>query len=294
MKTVGIAHLSDLHFGRDDQTLVAALARQVRTLRPDLVAISGDLTQRARRRELAAAAEFVAQLPAPVLVVPGNHDIPGVTPRRFLAPWRPWQQHFPEGLEPGIELDGLLALGANSVRSWGPYLDWSRGRLRSTQIQRIAARVSEAPSGKLRVLVAHHPMLLTPAAEHRGTLQGAASALRRLAGAGLDLVLGGHVHLGYAGIAEGIVVAHAGTGVSKRLTGEANGFNWIHGDRRAITIEHWRWLKNRFTIDGKQHFHRDADGWKAFTGERAGIAQAPSADRPSAGPRDVQPVPQDR
>ena len=263
---IRIAHLSDLHFGREQPSLVTALERRLHALRPDLIAISGDLTQRARQHELTAAAGFVARLPQPVLVVPGNHDIPGITPRRFLNPWRGWFGRFPDGLEPVIARDELLALGANSVRAWGPYLDWSRGRLRPAQIHRLAERVERAPARHLRVLVAHHPLLLTAAAIRRGLVAGAQPALRRFAEAGLDLVLGGHVHLGYAGIAHGIVIAHAATGVSNRLVGQANGFNLIEGDRRALSVEHWRWRwrGEDFSPHERREFRRERDAWRAL------------------------------
>ena len=260
---IRIAHLSDLHFGSEQPLLVAALERQLHALQPNLVAISGDLTQRARRHELAAAARFVDRLPNPVLVVPGNHDIPGVTPRRFFDPWRGWHGHFPDGLEPTIEQDGFIAVGANSVRSWGPYLDWSRGRLRGAQIRRLAARIERAPPHLLRNLVAHHPLLLTRAGAGRGLVAGAQPALQRFAQAGLDLALGGHVHLGYAGIAGGVLVAHAATGVSNRLVGEANGFNLIEGHRHALSVVHWRWQGQDFRPHARRQFHRDGGDWLA-------------------------------
>ena len=258
-----IAHLSDLHFGSEQPPLVAALERRLHALRPNLVVISGDLTQRARRHELVAAAGFIDRLPKPVLVVPGNHDIPGITPRRFFDPWRGWHGHFPGGLEPAIEQDDLIAVGANSVRAWGPYLDWSRGRLRPTQIHRLAERIERAPPHLLRILVAHHPFLLTPAAAGRGLVAGARPALQRLAQAGLDLALGGHVHLGYAGITHGILVVHAATGVSSRLVGQANGFNLIEGHRDALSVEHWRWQGQDFSPHSRRQFHRENGIWLA-------------------------------
>jgi 3',5'-cyclic AMP phosphodiesterase CpdA len=257
-----IAHLSDLHFGREQPELVAALHRQLHRLRPDLVAISGDLTQRARPRELAAAADFVAALPTPVLVVPGNHDIPGVTPRRFFGRWHAWRRHFPYDLEPEVHGEGFSAIGANSVRAWGPYLDWSRGRLRAEQIRRLAARIAAIPDARLRILVAHHPLLTTPAGAHRGEVGGASDALSALARAELDLALGGHVHLAYVGIREGVLIAHAGTGVSDRLVGESNGFNVIEGDRRALEIRHWYWSGADFAPGACRSFRRATDGWR--------------------------------
>lgn len=263
---IRLVHISDLHFGRERPRLVEALAAQIDALTPSLVVASGDLTQRARHRELAAAAAFLARLPQPVLAVPGNHDLPGVTPARFFKPWRPWLRHFPQGLEPCVEGDGVIAVGANSARSWGPYLDWSRGRLGHRQIARIAATMAHARGERLRVLVAHHPLLLTEAGAHRGLVGRGVLALSRLRRAGLDLALGGHVHMGYAGIADGVVVAHAATSVSNRLVGEANGFNLIAGDRRHLRITHWRWNGERFAPDDATEFERGDQGWTRCRG----------------------------
>jgi len=258
---IRIAHISDLHFGTEQPALVAALEAQIHALGPDLVVASGDLTQRARPRELSKAAAFIARLPRPVLTVPGNHDIPGVRPARFIDPWRGWLRHFPQGLEPTIRGDAFLAVGANSVRSGGPYLDWSRGRLGHRQIERVAARLREADDHRLRILAAHHPLLLTPAGAHRGLVGRSALALARLRPAGLDLALGGHVHLGYAGVASGVVIAHAGTGVSDRLVGEQNGFNLITGDRDRLTVEHWRWQGRRYAPSTETRFERGEHSW---------------------------------
>jgi 3',5'-cyclic AMP phosphodiesterase CpdA len=251
-----ILHLSDLHFGRERADLVDAVLSQAQQLAPDLVVISGDLTQRARPHELAAARRFVEALPTPVLVVPGNHDIPGVTPRRLLAPWHRWQQVFPDGFEPVFRGADLTAVGANSVRVGGPYLDWSRGGLDDAQVERLARRLEQSPATDLRVLALHHPLLLTEAGRHRGLVGGAAPALRRLARAGLDVALGGHVHLPYAGRVQGVVVAHAGTTVSDRLVGVANGFNVLDADRASIQVEHWQATDGRFVPGKRSRFPR--------------------------------------
>jgi 3',5'-cyclic AMP phosphodiesterase CpdA len=269
-----IVHISDLHFGREDPELVTALTDLIERLGPDLVAVSGDLTQRARRAELKAAAAFTERLAAPVLVVPGNHDLPGITPRRFIDPWRRWRRYFPGTREPCLEREGFIALGANSARSWGPYRDWSRGRLNAEQVDRLAKRFqraastrhANAASRRLRILVAHHPFLLSEAGRHRGLIGGAQLALSRLSAAGLDLALGGHLHLSYAGLEAGIVVAHAGTAVSRRLVGEPNAFNTIDGDGNALEITHWAWTRAGtdagFSPVRRSRFRRGPAGWQ--------------------------------
>jgi 3',5'-cyclic AMP phosphodiesterase CpdA len=274
-----ILHISDLHFGREQPALVVGLEQAIGELAPDLIVASGDLTQRARRHELEAAASFLGRLPAPVLTVPGNHDLPGITLKRFFDPWRRWRAYFPAGLEPRLETAAYIAVGANSARPWGPSLDWSRGRLSEDQIRRIRHRLqpklnsrlepelessgaSQHGLAPLRILAAHHPLLLTEAGRHRGLMRRSPLALSRLAMAGLDLALGGHVHLGYAGVVEGVVVAHAGTAISDRLVGEANGFNLIEGDRASLAVQHWAWSSKTFRPDRVSSFRRGEGGWQ--------------------------------
>ncbi len=273
-----IVHISDLHFGRERPRLVAALVEQVRALRPDLVVASGDLTQRARRHELVEAAAFVERLPRPVLVVPGNHDIPGVTPTRFVDPWRRWLRHFPDGLEPLVDTPKILAVGANSARRWGPYIDWSRGRLGRAQIDRLAAQVVRG-GGRLRVLAVHHPLLLTAAVAHRGEVGHRDLALARFREAGLDLVLSGHVHHAYCGAVDGIVVAHAGTTVSNRLYGEVNSFNLIRYDDRTLEVQAWGWRGESFASGASSGFRRAAAGWQLEDGS----SRSPAMSRLSVG-----------
>jgi 3',5'-cyclic AMP phosphodiesterase CpdA len=67
-----IAHLSDLHFGRHDEKAAELLLASLAQERPDLTVITGDLTQRGRRCQFAAARAFIEKLPPPVIVIPGN------------------------------------------------------------------------------------------------------------------------------------------------------------------------------------------------------------------------------
>ncbi len=260
--TASILHLSDLHFGRERPALVEAVLALARTLAPDLIAISGDLTQRARRRELEAAHAFLERLPRPLLLVPGNHDMPGWRLwERFGNPWGRWRARFGATLEPVVETPDLLAIGMNTARPGGPYRDWSRGCISSAQVARAEGLLAAAGPKPLRLLVAHHPLLLTPAAAHRGLLGNAAMALPRLRATGLDLALGGHVHLAYAGVAHGVVIAQAGTGTSDRLVGEPNSCNLISADGDQLTIARWQWQGERFAPATESRFLRQATGW---------------------------------
>ncbi len=138
-----IVHLSDLHFGRLDPRMVAPLVAAVDAVGPDLVAVSGDLTQRARRSQFADAHAFLAALRFPRLVVPGNHDVPLYDIfTRFLRPLARYRRFIAADLEPVFADEEIIVIGLNSARS----LTFGRGRLNALQIARARERLREAPS----------------------------------------------------------------------------------------------------------------------------------------------------
>lgn len=256
---IRIAHISDLHFGTEIAQLVEALAAELIAEQPDLIAVSGDLTQRAQVSEFQAARAFLDRLPKPILAVPGNHDVPAYhLTMRFLSPWARWKHWLSAELEPVVNAGDFCAVGINSARRWGPYLDWSRGRIGIDQIERAEAFFSRC-AASLHIVVAHHPFLLTEAGTHRCMISRADLALPRLRKAGVDLLLGGHVHLAYSGMVGGVVVAQTGTSLSSRLKGEPNSFNRIRVDGDTIGIENRVWQGRRFESAGTAYY-RTTDG----------------------------------
>ena len=149
-----IVHLSDLHFGRLDQRLVGPLLDAVNGASPDLVAVSGDFTQRARQRQFVEARTFLQAVSSPLLVVPGNHDVPLFdVARRFLSPLGRYRRYIATDLEPVFRDDEIIAIGLNSARS----LTFGRGRLNLAQIRRATARLGGAAAGLIKIVVTHHP-----------------------------------------------------------------------------------------------------------------------------------------
>lgn len=224
-----LIHLSDLHFGRDRPELLEPLIAAVNDLEPDAIAISGDLTQRARRRQFAAAASFVARLRAPCLIVPGNHDVPLDRPfSRIFRPWMRYREAFGTDLQPIWQDDEMILVGVNSVNP----LAWQRGWIARRALRRIRATLANAPRHARRVIVMHHPLEHLPD-ETKALTRGASRAVDALAAAGADVVLSGHLHSWRAEAfahregRAGVVQVQAGTGLSNRLRGEENDFNLL-------------------------------------------------------------------
>ena len=149
-----LVHLSDLHFGRVDQTLLAPLTDLIRCLAPDLLVVSGDLTQRARSQEFVAARAFLDTLLMPRVVVPGNHDIPLHNVfDRFLRPLQKYRRHMTDDLQPFFVDDEIAVAGINTARS----LTIKDGRINQQQMAQVAARFAGLPNSLVKIIVTHHP-----------------------------------------------------------------------------------------------------------------------------------------
>jgi 3',5'-cyclic AMP phosphodiesterase CpdA len=160
-----IAHLSDIHFGAHDPDVVAASIMWMEVHRPDLIIVSGDLTQRAKVDQFRQASEYLDRLRAtgcPTLVVPGNHDVPLYDViRRFAAPLDRYKRFIGDDLCPWFENDEVAVLGLNTARS----LTIKDGRISYEQIDLLRKRFAEVPAGKTRILVTHHPLFAMPIAK---------------------------------------------------------------------------------------------------------------------------------
>lgn len=241
-----ILQFSDTHFGTERKPVVEAALDLARNLNPDLVVLSGDITQRARRAQFAAARKFIERLSLPVLAVPGNHDIPLFNVfARVLNPYGNYKRALGAVLEPVYETPGLMAIGVNTTRP-GRRKD---GEISDAQIARVAQRLRQARPGQLRIVVAHHPVRAKVESDLSNLLIGRERALAAWGQAGVDLILGGHIHLPYvlpltaAGQPAGWIV-QAGTTCSRRVRGSVpNSVNVIRceneGGQQACHVERW-------------------------------------------------------
>jgi 3',5'-cyclic AMP phosphodiesterase CpdA len=265
-----IVHLSDLHFGRVDERIIAPLVERITAIHPDLIAVSGDLTQRARRRQFQQASAFLGRLPFAKVVVPGNHDVPlfNVAARLFdpFGGYRRWIGH---DLEPAYIDDEIAMIGLNSARG---LITGGRGRLNMEQIEAAVARLRPLPPAPIKVIVTHHPFDV-PEGFPAGHLVGRASvAMQRFAEAGADLFLAGHLHVSHVGhtadrysiAGHSALVVQAGT-LSTRGRGELNTFNVLRIGRPEMAIERYSWETGGQAFDQSfaGTFRHTPEGWTA-------------------------------
>lgn len=262
-----LAHLSDLHFGREDAALVRAVVADIERLRPDLTVVSGDLTQRARRAEFGAAAAFLRALPGPWLAVAGNHDIPLFdVPRRLLDPLGRFRRYVTRELDPFFADDEIAVLGLNTARP----SRWRDGRVSLRQIDRIADRMAALPDHVFKVVVTHHPFVPEPGDPAPTRLQRAREAIAAAERCGVELVLAGHLHQGYladlrehhAALERSILVAQAGTAVSRRRRGEPNAYNVVTVASPRVEFDVRAWDGARFSSTARVTYLRDGGAWR--------------------------------
>lgn len=260
-----ILHISDIHFGPPHLPKVAAGVRAlVQDRKPDLVAVSGDLTQRAKPQQFRAARSFLDGLEAPYLAVPGNHDVPLYRVwERLLCPFRAYRVHFGRELEPILADHAMLVAGFCTAHNW----TFKNGRLRRSQLRRAAA-VFAGGGARLKVAVLHHPLIVVPGFEREPATRRARRALEVFAQVGVELVLSGHLHqLHLARAADHhpdlapIPLLLAGTTTSDRGRHREVGVNtgnWVEWDRDRLRVRHLRFCSASGRFEDVEPEHRIA------------------------------------
>ena len=250
-----------------------AVVRDVNARRPDLIVVSGDLTQRARAWQYKAAVEFLARFDAPKLVIPGNHDIPLFDLfTRFFAPLRNYTRFVTHDLRPVRQDDEMIVMGVNTARpftlTWDGF--WKDGRISEEQLLDVKLRACDLPPRVLKIVVTHHPFIPPPGERVHGIVHGARRALTTFQDCGIDLLLAGHLHMGYSGdvrthheaTTRSILSIQAGTATSDRLRGgEPNAYNWLEVELHGVKIEVRAWNGSEFATATVQRFARTNGEW---------------------------------
>ena len=240
-----LLQISDTHFGTEQPAVVEALVALARQQRPDLLVLSGDITQRARPAQFRAARALTDRLGLPLMAVPGNHDIPLFDLwARLRRPYARYMAAFGADLEPVHRTPDLMVACVNTTRAWRH----KDGEISAPQVERVARLLAGAEAAQLRVVVVHQPVAVTRAQDLPNRLRGHTAALQRWAAAGADIVMGGHIHLPYVmaldGLARPVWAVQAGTAVSSRVRkGVPNSVNLLRwGEDSApgcCQIEQW-------------------------------------------------------
>ena len=243
MRTV--IQVSDLHFGSILEPTLEPLLELMWSLKPDLVIVSGDLTQRAKAEQFRNAAVYIARMPTPRIVVPGNHDIPLYdVVRRFVAPLGRYKAFITTDLAPSYFDDELAVVGINSARS----LTFKGGTLDEEHVDGATALFHKMEKGQTKIVVAHHPLDIPLGLSGVSVVHGAEMAVKAFARCGVDLFLGGHLHLIHqasAGIFQPgycATILQAGTATSTRARGEPNSFFVFRIDGGRIEVDTFSWM----------------------------------------------------
>lgn len=263
-----LVHLSDLHFGRVDHAIVQPLIQAINDVKPGIVAVSGDLTQRARVREFKPARAFLDALPHPQIVVPGNHDIPLHNILfRFVRPLDKYRRYITQDLHPFYADDEIAVLGVNTARSF----TIKGGRINEEQVAWLREKLCALGPEVIKIVVTHHPFDVPKGYDESDLVGRAEMAMELLAGCDADVFLSGHLHVSHTGHTaqryrlgrRSALVVQAGTAASTRKRGEANSFNVIRVERPNITIERLDWHPSRavFAVSGIERFRLGGEGW---------------------------------
>ena len=258
-----LVHLSDLHLPADDPAQVRHLIAAVKSLDPDLIIVTGDITRHGSLREFKAGLEFMQALPYPAMVLPGNHDVPYLN--LLLRIFRPFQRlasYFPGVYVQNDESFMLARLTTAAGFQWR--LDWSLGRVSLREIEKASELMRNEATAKWRIIASHHPLYPDSNDLYRSQTVRAQIALEQLVQAGADVFLHGHLHRQRA---EAVTVAGrqvlmigASTALGDRERGQPSGFNALLIDGNALRLIPYGWVNGDYAPQAERVFQRSGPG----------------------------------
>jgi 3',5'-cyclic AMP phosphodiesterase CpdA len=264
MAPLRVLQVSDLHAGtREEPEVENDLRALVGQLDPELVVASGDLTHRNKPAQHERAASVLRSLGPPLLVIPGNHDIPRWPPGRMTRTFDEFLRVWPE-TEPTYRSERLIVCGLNSVRPWKQ----QGGALRSAQLDRVAETFAGAPAGAFKIVALHHHLLGAPWRTVKRTIANRASVLGELVDAGAELIVSGHVHQSAVSerrefeVVEGgvhgtTVVTAPGLGQPRpKRRGEARGLHFFEVAEDCLTVVTYAWIGDDWCRIAERRFPR--------------------------------------
>lgn len=254
---MNILQISDLHFGPYYVPEVGeALLRAAGELETDVIVASGDFTQRARREQFAAARAFLDRLPPlPIIVIPGNHDVPLYRVfERIFAPYALYREFISGELDAVYRFEQAVIVALNST---SPLRAVVNGRIRRAQLELVEKSFQRTPVGVARIVVAHHHFAPAPDYEGGQTMPQAKRALDCFTEQRVDMIIGGHLHRAYVGNSldvypgedrdHSIIIVQSGTSTSRRgrvREREKNSFNHIRVTESVIRVTHYMYFSD--------------------------------------------------
>jgi 3',5'-cyclic AMP phosphodiesterase CpdA len=270
-----IVHISDVHFGTADPAMVELVVARVNALAPDVLIVSGDLTQRAKTKEFKQARAFLDRMPFPQIVVPGNHDVPLYNVvDRFLHQLDKYEKFITSDLLPTFIDDEIAVVGVSTARSF----TIKGGRISDEQIGFIQEQFRGLHENMLKIVVTHHPFDLPDGHDEDDVVGHAEKAMPMIADCGGDVFLAGHLHvsniettakrytLDNGRIA---LIIQAGTATSARVRGEPHSFNTIEFDHPWLRIERLecRDVAKGFLPAEHKIYRQTENGWERISRE---------------------------
>jgi len=262
-----IAHIPDLHFGREDPGTTEALLAVLEAFHPSLVIVSGDLTQRASSEQFEKAALFLRRIRFPLFIIPGNHDIPLYNfIRRIFSPLKYYKRYISADVGPLFNDGKIAVVGINTARS----LAISNGKISKKQIRGLTQSISNIEKSIFTILVTHHPLITPHARRMQKFVKQSDMALEALDDSGVDMLLSGHKHKSYNGnisdlrptTKQSMILAQAGTAISERRRNEPNAYNIIRIKKNTVTVLIRSWKNDTFETVAEQTYQRKEDRWE--------------------------------